>query len=354
MNATSSWPSDTGRVCGSFEVRPMATGPLLLAVDGGQTATKALVAGLDGTVLGAGVGGPSDHFHIEGGVEKNRVAIHGAIAAALDAARATPDRVTAIGLGLTGAPSRGDQNPVVLEIVREVLDPRQIVVAPDYVTNLAGASGGEPGVVLIAGGGAIGYGITADGREAIAGGYGFLLGDEGSAFNIGLRAIAAAARGADLRGEATALQAMVTDHFEISSMREITRVVYRAGFQRERISLLAPKVAQTARDGDAQAIKVLSRAGEELALTALGVIRQLFAPSSNVDVYLTGGVFTAGELLLDPFRAKLREGWPEAEAREPRFPPAVGGLILAAKAIGQQVDGAWLAAIAASLPAVTA
>lgn len=332
----------------------METGPLLLAVDGGQTATKALVAGLDGTVLGAGVGGPSDHFHIEGGVEKNRVAIHGAIAAALDTAGATPDRVAAIGLGLTGAPARGDQTPIVQEIVREVLDPREIVVTPDYVTNLAGASGGEPGVVLIAGGGAIGYGITEDGREAIAGGYGFLLGDEGSAFNIGLRAIAAAARGDDMRAEPTALQTIVADHFEISSLRQITRVVYRAGFSRERISLLAPKVAQAARDGDPPAIRVMSAAGEELALTALGVIRQLFAPGSEVDVYLTGGVFAAGEHLLDPFRAALRAGWPAAEAREPRFPPAVGGLILAAKSLGQPIDTAWLSAIATSLAAVRA
>ncbi|MEA2529208.1 MAG: hypothetical protein QOG89_852 [Thermomicrobiales bacterium] len=328
--------------------------PLLLAVDGGQTATKALAARLDGTVVGAGVGGPSDHFHIEGGVEKNRVAIHGAIAAALEAAGAAPDRVDAIGLGLTGAPTGGEQTPVVHEIVREVVAPRQIVVTPDYVTNLAGASGGEPGVVLIAGGGAIGYGITADGREGSAGGFGYLLGDEGSAFDIGLRAIAAAARGDDLRGEPTVLQAIVAAHFDIPTIRQISRVVYRAGFSRDRISLLAPKVVQAARDGDPPAREILSAAGEELALTALGVIRQLFEPGAEVGVYLTGGVFAAGDILLDPFRATLRAGWPEAEAREPRFPPAVGGLILAARSLGRSVDGAWLEAVAASLPAVRA
>ena len=71
------------------------------------------------------------------------------------------------------------------------------------MTNLAGASGGDPGVVLIAGGGSIGFGVTADGREALAGGFGYLLGDEGSAFDIGLRAIAAACRAEDRRGEPT-------------------------------------------------------------------------------------------------------------------------------------------------------
>lgn len=325
---------------------------LLIAVDGGQTATKALVARLDGTVVGAGLGGPSDHFHIEGGVERNRIAIHGAITSALASANGMADRVAAIALGLTGAPAGGKQTPVVHDIVGEILTPAQITVTPDYVTNLAGASGGEPGVVLIAGGGAIGYGVTADGREAIAGGYGYLLGDEGSAFDIGLRAIAAAARAEDRRGDPTVIQKIVEYHFEISNIRQIPRVVYEAGFSRERISLLAPKVVEAAKNGDISASRIMIAAGEELALTALGVIRQLFEPNSPVDVFLTGGVFSAGDIVIEPFRTALRRGWPSANPREPRFPPAVGGLILAARSLGRSVDAAWLDTVAASLPAV--
>ena len=324
---------------------------LLVAVDGGQTATKALVARLDGTVLAAGRAGASDHFHIAGGVEKNRRAIHDAITSALAAANADPEQVASVGLGLTGAPASGDQTPIVHEIVREILQPEQITVAPDAVTNLAGASGGQPGVVLIAGGGAIGYGRTVDGREAIAGGYGYLLGDEGSAFDIGRRAIAAAARAADLREEPTALEGIVREHFGIGRMREIPRVVYREGFSREHISLLAPRVTLAARDGDDAARRIMTTAGEELARLALGVIRQLFPAGHGVAIYLTGGVFGAGAVLLDPFRAALHAGWPSAEARPPRFPPAVGALILAVRALGQATDEVWLDAVAASLPA---
>lgn len=327
----------------------MGTDRLLLAVDGGQTSTKALVAWLDGTVAGTGIGGPSDHFHIEGGVEKNRIAIHGAISSALASSGVERERVVAIGLGLTGAPTGGTQTPIVHEIVREILDPREIVVTPDYVTNLAGASAGEPGVVLIAGGGSIGYGVTVDGREAIAGGYGFLLGDEGSAFNIGLKAIAAAARAGDLRAEPTALLRIVIEHFEIATIRQITRVVYKAGFSRERIALLAPKIVEAADQGDTLALSILRHAGEELALTGLGVIRQLFESGSAVNVYLTGGVFSAGDHVLVPFRSMLRSGWPEATLREPRFPPVIGGLILAARSAGETVDDAWFERVAATL-----
>jgi N-acetylglucosamine kinase-like BadF-type ATPase len=324
---------------------------LLLAIDGGQTATKALIARADGTVLGSGLGGPSDHFHIEGGVEKNRRAIVGAIDDALSATGCPPEQIVAAALGLTGAGSRVPA--IVEEMVRDRASPREITVVPDYVTNLAGASGGEPGVVLIAGGGAIGYGVTAQGEEAIAGGYGFLLGDEGSAFNIGLRAIAAASRGADRRTESTALQEVVTEHFEVERVRQLPRIIYAAGFSRERISLLAPKVVRTAEEGDTAALAIIRNAGEELALTALGVIRQLFTPETAVDVYMTGGVFKAGKLLMEPFRTVLQTAWPGAEPREPRFPPAVGGLILAAQSAGISVDAAWLDTVDATLDRTT-
>jgi glucosamine kinase len=322
---------------------------LLVAVDGGQTATKALVARRDGTILAAGRGGPSDHFHGPDGVERNRRAIHGAVNATLESAGVDPEDVVAIGLGLTGAPTGGDQDPIVAEIVRDILPTAAYTVVADYVTNLAGASAGNPGVVLIAGGGAIGYGVTADGRNALAGGFGYLLGDEGSAFDIGLRAIAAACRAEDRRGRPTALHGEVCTHFAIPEMRTIPRIVYRAGFPREQISLLAPKVTAAAHDGDGVAQRILAAAGEELALTALGVIRQLFREGDPVTVYLTGGVFNAGELLLGPFRSALHAGWPTAEARPPEYPPAVGGLILAARAAGQETDAQWFRQVRATL-----
>jgi N-acetylglucosamine kinase-like BadF-type ATPase len=213
---------------------------------------------------------------------------------------------------------------------------------PDYVTNLAGGSGGEPGIVLIAGGGSIGFGVTADGREALAGGFGYLLGDEGSAFHIGLRAIAAACRAEDRRGDATSLTSIVLKHFDIPTMRAIPRVVYKAGFPREQISLLAPAVSEAARSGDVEARRIMASAGEELARTAHGVMRQLHRNGDEVTVYLTGGVFDAGECLLTPFRVALRADWPTAISRFPRFAPVVGGLILAARALGPNPDASWL------------
>jgi len=328
----------------------MAGKRLLLGIDGGQTSTKALLSEVDGTLIATGKGPPSDHFHIAGGIEKNRRAIHESTRDALTRAGAEPSDVVALCLGLTGAPPVGEPRGPVYQVIGELLDPEQITIHPDYVTNLTGASGGGPGVVLIAGGGAIGYGITADGREAIAGGFGYLLGDDGSAFKIGIGAIKAASHDRDKRGNPTLLTQMICDYFEIENIRDITRIVYRAGFERNRISLLAPLVAQAAEAGDAPAEQILIEAGRSLGLIALGVIRQLFESKTVVGVYLTGGVFNIGSHIIDPLTETLVEAWPEASTRTPRFPPTVGSVIVAARSIGLSIDDAFLDRIEATLP----
>jgi N-acetylglucosamine kinase-like BadF-type ATPase len=324
-------------------------GRYLLAIDGGQTSTKALISTLDGQVLAAGRGGPSDHFHIAGGVEKNRLALHGAIDSVLASAGLTPADVAAMAMGLTGAPPEGPPRQVVYDVVAEIVQPEKVTVLPDYITNLTGASAGGPGVVIVAGGGAIGYGITTDGREAIASGFGYLLGDEGSAFKIGLAAIRAAAFDWDKRGEPTVLKQIVCDYFEIDEFRKITQVVYRAGFQRDRISLLTPLVVKAAAGGDRAAAGILDDAGHSLGLIGLGVIRQLFQPGNPVEVFLTGGVFNIGEPIVAPMTHTLAAGWPEAKTRAPRFQPAVGGLIVAARSLGLEIDDAWLRNVETSM-----
>jgi N-acetylglucosamine kinase-like BadF-type ATPase len=321
----------------------------LIAIDGGQTSTKALISTLDGQVLAAGRGGPSDHFHITGGVEKNRLALHGAIQSALDNAGVEASAVAAVALGLTGAPPEGEPRQVVYDVVAEIVQPEKVTVLPDYVTNLTGASAGGPGVVLVAGGGAIGYGITADGREAIAGGFGYLLGDEGSAFKIGLAAIKAAEFDWDKRGEPTALKQIICDYFEIDEFRKITQVVYRAGFQRDRISLLTPLVVKAASDGDAAAKAILDDAGRSLGLIGLGILRQLFQTGDAVDIFLTGGVFNIGEPIQIPLRETLAKWWPGASTRAPRFQPAVGGLIVAARSLDTEIDESWLRNVETSM-----
>ncbi|HEX5501581.1 MAG TPA: BadF/BadG/BcrA/BcrD ATPase family protein [Thermomicrobiales bacterium] len=337
--------------------RPTPHGPrtqpgYLLAVDGGQTSTKALLVAPDGTVLGRGAGGPCDRFDAPGGAARNRAGIQGAIRAASAAAAAdghpSPGRVAAIGLGLTGYHAGGPDLPALAVLVREVLAPGRLVAVGDYVTNLAGASGGRPGVAVIAGGGSVAYGRATDGREALVGGYGHLLGDEGSAYDIGRQALRAALRAADGRDAPTALRDAVPAALGVAAPRDLLDVVYRPAFGRERVAALAPLVAEAARAGDATAARIMAGAGEELAGLALACVCRLGAPGEAVAVYPTGGVFAAGAVLDGPFRAAVRAGWPAARVAAPAYPPVVGALILARRAAGGDADAAWLARVGAT------
>lgn len=322
---------------------------LLLAIDGGQTSTKALLARRDGAILGEGRGTPCDHIHGPNGHDINRRAIHGAALDALARAGRDAGEIIGVGMGLTSAAREHKAGDIFRGFVREICDPDVIWVDADIVSNLFGASGGAPGVVIIAGGGSIGYGVNAAGDEAVAAGLGYLLGDEGSAWYIGLQAIIAATRARDLRGEPTELLPFVLEHYRLDSVREIIRVLYASDFTRDQVSSIAPDVVRIAAE-DRVARQIITTAGTKLAEIGRACIAQLHEPGTAVDVYPTGGVFAAGPLIREPFAARLAQDWPEAVIREPRFPPVVGALLQAMRSVGDEITPALLDRIEATHP----
>lgn len=303
-------------------------GDVLLGIDGGQTATRALIARPDGTILGQGESGPIRHI-FSGTGEVTRAALHAAIRSALDEARIEPDGVAVAVCGITGIRSESAEAAWATTMIREVVRPHALRVVPDFVTSLAGAAAGGAGVVVAAGGGSVAYGRTEDGRQALAGGFGYLLGDEGSGYDIGRRAVSAAIRAADGRDRPTALEDVIKGAFDVPDLQEIKRVIYTPDFSRDRLASLAPLVARAADEGDRSAREIMTSAGEELARLAIAVSRRLFESGETVAVYPTGGVFRAGEMVRRPFGETLESAWPEVEVRAPEYPPVMGAVILA-------------------------
>jgi hypothetical protein len=86
----------------------------------------------------------------------------------------------------------------------------------------------------------------------------------------------------------------------------------------------------------------MTRAGEKLAAMAVAAIRQIHTPGEPVDVYPTGGVFRAGNLVTLPFEAGLQAHWPTATVRQPAFEPMLGALIRAYQAAGIEVSAGLL------------
>lgn len=324
---------------------------LILAIDGGQTSTKALIARRDGTVLGLGRGAPCDHIHGPTGYENNRLAIHGAAMDALRVSQQTATTIVGVGMGLTSAAREHRAEDIFRSIVREICNPQVIWVDADFVSNLFGASAGNRGVAVIAGGGSIGYGVDASGREAVTAGLGYLLGDDGSAWYIGLQAIVAAARANDGRGPATALVPFICSHFELGSVREIIKVIYAQDFSRDQVSGIAPDVVRIGQN-DPVAREIVVSAGQKLGDIALASIQRLHRRGEAVDVFPTGGVFAAGPIINEPFQQTILGQWPDAVIREPRFPPVVGAYLQAIRMLGDSITPTLLDRIECTLPKI--
>ncbi len=315
---------------------------LLAGIDGGHTTTKAVLAQGDGAILATGTGPACDHLNTPGGLDRNRTAIHTALLDACTEASVPAGNLDAIGLGLTSAQRELDPVARISDLVREIASPETIWIDNDFASNLAGAAAGQPGIVVIAGGGSIGYGIDSSGREAISGGLGYLMGDEGSGWYFGIEALQAAARGADRRGPITALLPMILDAWQLSNIRECLQVLYREDFRRSEIAELAPEVFRVASNGDAVALDIVTSGAHSLARHALGVADQLHDKHEAIDVYPTGGVFNAGALILEPFCRIVRDSRRNARIHSPRFTPAIGALIRAAQQHGLTIDDAFL------------
>jgi N-acetylglucosamine kinase-like BadF-type ATPase len=320
-----------------------AEGQLVLGVDGGQSSTLALVAARDGRILGAGLAGPSNHVHEPGGMERLETALRVSIASALGAAGMQADAISHACLGMTGG----------VEEARRFLSqiaPQAVTQAHlDLVTAWAGAGVGQPSVVVIGGTGSVAYGRLADGREARSGGWGYIMGDEGSAYDLGRLALRAITQADDGRGRRTQLSERILAHFGLADLIELRAAIY-ATITRSQVAGLAKVVAEAVGAGDTVAVDLLANAGRDLAATAWAVIQRLGQAKGGMAVYTTGGVFQAGEPVLGSFRVALRAHSAAITVAPAAFSPAVGGVFLALQNAGVALEHFVLQNIRATLP----
>lgn len=316
---------------------------LFLGIDGGQTATKSILADSSGRVLGTGRGGPAIHLRDGATREHAHKVLYGAIHQALRQA-GLPDAtgIACAFLGFSGV--SGPDAPAArtyCEVVQEQFAVQSIFIDHDAQTALAGAIPSMKGVVAIAGTGSIAFAMNASGASARAGGWGYLLGDPGSAYEIGRQALSAVALAHDGAGPATVLSSLLLQALNIRDAAEITQVVYRDASPKLRIASVCPTVASAAASGDLVALSIFDDAGRGLGSMACAAVRKLTPPPS-LTFSGVGGVFKAGELLWKPYRRFVLNEYPQAQVVTPAFPPLVGALVLALRKGGIEPPQACL------------
>lgn len=305
---------------------------LVMGIDGGQSTTRALIADAEGNLLGLGVGGASNHIHEPGGPERLRHSLQTAVSGALQSASLPSETRFAVTLcGMTGG------GALVEEICRQELPAEKVVVVHDTRTALYCITQGERGAVVIAGTGSVAFGVNESGEAASVGGWGYLMGDEGSAYWIALQALNACTRAEDGRIPNTWLKRAILEHFGVDSLGALHRLIYSGQLSRGQLASAAQAVSDAARLGERMAIRILSSAGKELGLMAVVVLRKLGMQYSRVKVGIVGGVARAPAPLHEAFRARVYRST-LAEVVKPRFPMVVAAVCMALEQAGVVVD----------------
>lgn len=274
---------------------------LVIGIDGGASNTIALLAeAASGRVLGRGSGGPSNIQAV--GEEAALRELNHAVGAAFKAAGLPRGSVAAAALGLAGIDLDGTE---VIRGWASLVDlAPKLSVANDATLLFAAGTPEGWGLAVIAGTGSIAFTLDQNGKEARAGGWGYLMGDEGSAFRLGLLGLRAACRAADNIGPPTKLLPALLLKLGTKDPRDFIPAVYRGKWDKAAIAGLAPVVLELV-SADDTARAIFENETLELARTAAGAVASGGLPKDGVPIALAGGLVLRNASYRERFLSNL-------------------------------------------------
>lgn len=297
----------------------------IMGIDGGATKTLAAVLDLESGQLYLGRGGPSN---------QDAVGVHAATNALLEAADEA--------IGLAGA-SREGMDAAVLAVAGTDTDaveaqvrmhcPMSWIVVNDVVGAWATATAAQPGVGVISGTGSNVFGVGPGGRAWRAGGWGHILGDEGSGYWFGLESIRAALCDRETSGPPTALSDAAVEFFGAQSVEELAPLLYTKPLTKSEIAAFAVHTARIAEAGDAVARALYEDGAARLSAQIAAVIRQT-GLCGAFPIGLIGSAFKAGEIFVGPLTRAIHAIAPDARIAPVETAPVGGCVMLAARACG--------------------
>lgn len=325
------------------ELPPALTDPaphegarFLLGIDGGATKTLAAVLDLETKALHLAHGGPSNQDAV--GAKAAGEALIGAADKAIELAGITREQLDGAVLAVAGT----DTDAVAKHV--QSAGGEDWIVVNDVVGAWATATGAGPGVAVISGTGSNVFGVGADGRSWRAGGWGHLLGDEGSGYWLGVQSIKAALADREASGPPTALSDAAPEFFKLESVEALASYVYAKPLTKGEIAAFAIETAKLAEQGDAVARELFERGANELGAQIAAVIRQCGLADADNDapdsfpVGLIGSAFKAGPMFVEPLTRAIHGVASAARVDTVEMAPVGGSLLLAGRACGAAED----------------
>jgi N-acetylglucosamine kinase-like BadF-type ATPase len=278
----------------------------VIGVDGGGTKTEAAAYSISGKWLGSCQGGASNPQAVT--YEKAISNLEELFDSLFAQLKLLPSRCKAICLGLAGVDSEGARAPfrkALAEYAKKKGSAFRLMVKNDAEIALMAAIGSNHGIIVISGTGAIVYGLTEDGRRHRIGGWGHILGDTGSGYEIGLHTLQAVMRSHDGIAPKTALTDMILERHGFPTPVSLKEYIYGPAIKKQQIAEYAEICIRAAEAGDALAMELIRDAALQLADMALAMQKKedLFTVSR---IGVTGSIFKNSRLFLDTFEAQIR------------------------------------------------
>jgi N-acetylglucosamine kinase-like BadF-type ATPase len=298
----------------------------VIGVDGGGSKTHVLLVNPDGSVVAESSGGPTNLQVV--GINQAASTLFELIHETCKKENCLPESLQSIVLGLAGA-GRASDKTALLDALYAVSKKKKfplinIIVESDARIALEAAFAGGAGIVLIAGTGSIALYRTEDGKILRAGGWGKILGDEGSGYAIAKTALNAVLRQHDSRGEKTILTTKMLEHYELSVIEELIPKIYQEGAD---IASFTPKVFEAAFERDRIANNILIENANELANLIRILVMQV-RPKKILSVAMMGGLIEAENIYSKLVKGKIISSLPQIVIQKPKFPAAFGAAII--------------------------
>jgi N-acetylglucosamine kinase-like BadF-type ATPase len=327
---------------------------VMLGIDAGGTHTRAVVSDLQGSISAlatieplGGISHCNSYFEVRASFER--------LLSQLKQQGTDLDLIGCTYIGSTNIPL-GGHSEVIESVIAESLSECTILMNNDSRIALAGAFSLRPGIVAVAGTGAIALGMTKDKRFARASGLAEMLASEGGGFYIGHRGLRAVVRALDRRGKPTCLVRDICKALGIQADAQHLATWFKSRFQaptfRKEVAALCPVVTAAAMKGDSVSRTIVADAGRELGLAVVGVARQLNLGNQPFEVAVVGGLLALEDMLIKPFQAPISSEYPSHTIVARDFEPVIGAILLGIEAMRTPITNELLQTLHRSWQAV--
>jgi glucosamine kinase len=291
-----------------------ANGDSLVVVDAGGTKTAAWLVDLsrqaDRQVMGRGRATAGNPLSV--GFDEAARAIREAIRLACGEAGEVPGCAHRAILSIAGA-ANDRLREQFLDWARSSRFAERIAIVPDVLPVLAAGTPDCCGVSLISGTGSVAFGRTEGGRCFLRGGWGFLLGDDGSGYAIGRAALQHTLYSLEMSTQPTPLAKTVSRALGVEKVLELTRTIYGSPHPRVAIAAIAPYVISLAGEGDAEAQSIIDTAADDLAKLVARTVQSIEPIDSPVAVAAAGSILLSSKRLQDQLHIALRRSGLECQ-----------------------------------------